>query len=128
MSHDRGHPRRMDGTESTPPPLGPRAWREEPGDARTPGMWDRKSNVDRLLLVFYLVCAVVVVLDLVIDREVHHDWENLFSFYALYGFASFWLLVATAKRLRRFLMRPEDYYEADRDGGMRRDAEAQDVD
>ena len=113
MSHDQDHPHppRADGSESTPPPIGPRAWWKEPGDP--PGMWDKEANVSRLLNVFYLLCAVVVVLDLLVVREVHHGWEELFGFYAWYGFASFWILVALAKRMRKVLMRSEDYYDVD---------------
>lgn len=111
MSQEHPHPPRMDGSESTPPPLGPRAWQEPPGD--TPGIWDKKANVDRLLYAFYLICAVVVVLELVIHRHTYTSWEGLFGFHAWYGFASFWMLVMVAKRLRRVLMRPEDYYDVD---------------
>ena len=113
MSHDHDHlhPRRSDGSESTPLPLGPRAWWKEPGDP--PGVWDNSTNVSRLLNVFYLLCVIVLVLDLVIHRHIYHTWEGIFGFHAWYGFASFWILVALAKRMRKVLMRSEDYYDVD---------------
>lgn len=112
MSHDAPHPDRMDGSPSEPPPIGPRAWLEE-DPSKTPGMWDKKENVDRLLKVFYVLCGIVVILDFVAHRHIYHPWESLFGFHAWWGFASFWILVAVAKRMRKVLMRPEDYYDVD---------------
>jgi hypothetical protein len=112
MSHDDVvHPPRSDGTNPEAPPLAPRAWLGTPG--APPGMWDRKESVDRLLYLFYGLCVLVVVLDIVIHRHIYHPWEALFGFHAWYGFAAFWILVAVAKRMRRVLMRPEDYYDGD---------------
>jgi len=111
MSHDAPHPRLRDGTIPSAPPPGPRSRQEEPGSPE--GTWDRKSNVDRLLLALYLVAGVLVVLDLVVHRHAEHPWEGLFSFYPLYGFVGIVVLVALARVLRTVAMRPEDYYDAD---------------
>ncbi|HSM61155.1 MAG TPA: hypothetical protein VK849_10180 [Longimicrobiales bacterium] len=108
MSHDAPHPRLRDGTEPTAPPVGPRARLEEPGT--TPGMWDRKGNVDGLLRILYGVAALLVLLDLVVHRHAEHPWEGLFSFYPLYGFVGIVLLVGLARVLRALVMRPEDHY------------------
>ena len=99
--HGSGHPERQ-------VPLSPRARMKEPGEP--PGMWDKKENVSRLLGVLYAVCAVLVVLDLVVDRHSEHPWEHVVAFYPLYGFVGIVVLVLAAKGLRRLVMRPEDYY------------------
>ena len=77
-------------------------------------VWDKPRNVKLLFNVFYALCAIVVVLDLVIPRgEGHevHSWERLLEFYPLYGFGGIVVLVLIAKQMRRALMRPEDYYD-----------------
>ena len=74
-------------------------------------VWDNPRNVKLLFKVFYALCAVVAVLDLVIHRHEAHSWERLLAFYPLFGFVGIVILVYTAKQMRRVLMRPEDYYD-----------------
>ena len=117
MSHDSGHPPLLGGGEPQAPDLGPRArWA---GGAKgtkgrdadeAPGMWDKKENVDRLLGLLYAVSALLVILDLFVERHAEHPWEHVKEFYPLYGFVGIVLLVLAAKGLRRLVMRPEDYY------------------
>ena len=83
---------------------------EGPPDERQ-HVWDDSRNVKLLFNVFYAVCAIVVVLDLVISRHEVHSWERFFAFYPLYGFVGIVVLVFIAKLMRRVLMRPEDYYD-----------------
>ncbi len=87
----------------------------EHGQGGSPGerqhVWDNPRNVKLLFNGFYVLCAIVVVLDLVIPREEHHAWESLLAFYPLYGFVGIVVLVLIAKQMRRVLMRPEDYYD-----------------
>lgn len=111
MSHDHGHPPLARGGAPEPPPLAPTARMRR--DDEPPGVWDRPRNVRRLLLVFYALCAALVLLDLVVHRHVAHPWERLFGFHAWYGFAACWILVVAAKQLRRVIMRPEDYYDGE---------------
>lgn len=111
MSHEEGHPPLKNGTDPQARPLGPRAWMKDPDEP--PGMWDKKENVDRFLHIFYTCLVILVALDLVIHRYVAHEWEHLFGFHALYGFAACWILVVVAKQMRRVLMRSEDYYDVD---------------
>jgi membrane protein YdbS with pleckstrin-like domain len=74
-------------------------------------IFDKPENVRRLLRIFYLACALLLAADLIYHRHVIHDWESLWGFYALFGFAACVSLVLIAKQLRRILMRPEDYYD-----------------
>ena len=76
-------------------------------------MFDNPRNVSRLLLGFYIICAILFVLDFVLHRHISHSWENLPGFYAIYGFVACVLLVLIAKEIRKVLMRKEDYYDVD---------------
>ena len=64
----------------------------------------------KLRRAFYAIGALLLALDAVIHRHAEHPWEGAFGFHAAYGFVACVLLVLAAKRLRRVLMRPEDYY------------------
>ncbi|MFT5392308.1 MAG: uncharacterized membrane protein YhaH (DUF805 family) [Gammaproteobacteria bacterium] len=84
------------------PPQGP------PGPSR----WlDRKENVTKVAWTLYVVCAVLVLLELVIHRHADVGIDGWFGFYAAYGFFGSVFLVMVAKQMRRVLKRPEDYYE-----------------
>ena len=77
------------------------------------GWMDRPDTVKRLFLVFYVLCGLLIVAELILGKETAHphpyEWVPLF--YAAYGFVSFWFLVLVAKPMRRLLIRSEDYYE-----------------
>ena len=79
-----------------------------PGDEKH--FFDSRERTRRFFNAFYVICGVLVVAELVIDRHVEHAWERLFGFHALWGFVSFWFLVLVAKQMRKLLIRPEDYY------------------
>ena len=74
-------------------------------------LFDNPRNVQRLLRGFYVLCALVVVVDFFVHRHISHSWENLPAFYAIYGFIACVLLVWIAKQMRKVLMRKEDYYD-----------------
>lgn len=74
-------------------------------------IFDDPKNIKRLLTVFYVICALLFLLDFVINRKIYHSWENLWGFYPVYGFVGCVVLVFVASWMRTFLMRPEDYYE-----------------
>lgn len=62
------------------------------------------------------VSAVLIVLDLVIERHSHFGIEGMTGFYGLVGFAAFTFVVLTGWPLGRFLRRDENYYgDADDD-------------
>ena len=69
------------------------------------------------LTVFFILCALVTLLDLVVHK--HGDyWWNFFGFHSAYGFVACVLLVIIATWMRKPLMRDEDYYEKkDKEGG-----------
>ena len=78
---------------------------------------DKPDVVKRLFLAFYVICGVLMVLELVLGRPTEHPHPNegLPGFYAFYGFISFWFLVGLARPMRWLLIRSEDYYDGDGD-------------
>ena len=74
-------------------------------------LFDNPRNVKRILNILYGCCAVLLVLEFVINRYIAHSWENLWGFYAIFGFVSCVVLVRIATRMRGFIMRPEGYYD-----------------
>lgn len=72
---------------------------------------DDHHNVDRLVHAFYIVCAVLIVIDLFVPKHGPFAIEHVFGFYGFFGFVACVALVLIAKQLRRVLMRPEDYYD-----------------
>lgn len=74
-------------------------------------IFDNPKNVKRILHFLYASCALLFALDFVIHRHTVHSWENLWGFYAIYGFVGCVILVLVATAMRTFLMRPEDYYD-----------------
>ena len=75
--------------------------------------FDNPDNVKLLLRVFYAICAALVLVEFVYHRHTVHPWENLWGFYAGYGFVACVLLVLVAKELRKLVMRDEDYYDSE---------------
>ena len=75
--------------------------------------FDKPENIRKVLKVFYVICALLVVVDFIVHRHIYHDWENIPAFYAIYGFIGCVVLVLIAKEMRKFLMRKEDYYDVD---------------
>ena len=68
------------------------------------------NSLKRGLRVFFVLCAVIALADLVIHKHGDH-WWNFFGFHSLYGFVACVALVLIAKGMRRFLMRGEDHYD-----------------
>lgn len=82
-----------------------------PDDVR--GIWDDPKNVKMFLRGFWILAAVVAVVDFAVHRHVEHPLERIPTFYALYGFVGVGALIFLSKALRRVVMRPEDYYDAE---------------
>jgi hypothetical protein len=72
---------------------------------------DQPRNIKLILRILYVICAGLLLADLLIHRHAIHSWEDLFGFYALYGFIGCVVLVLVAKEMRKVVMRKEDYYE-----------------
>ena len=75
-------------------------------------IFDNPKNIKRLLYLLYTCCALLFILDFVINRHVMHSWDTLWGFYPIYGFVSCVVLVRVATWMRTFLMRPENYYSS----------------
>ncbi|MDK1023470.1 MAG: hypothetical protein QGD92_04475 [Gammaproteobacteria bacterium] len=81
-------------------------------DHKDKHLFDNPQNVKRILRILYLICALLFAMDFILPRHTTHSWENLWGFYAIYGFVGCVLLVLIAKWMRKFLMRPENYYDS----------------
>jgi uncharacterized membrane protein YidH (DUF202 family) len=75
--------------------------------------FDKQRNIDGFLMVFYVICAVLFVLDFIVHRHTMHSLEELPAFYAVFGFVAFVALVVGSILLRKLVMRKEDYYDVD---------------
>ncbi len=67
----------------------------------------------RILAFLLVLCAVLLVWDFFVDRDVHHPLEEWSILYPLFGFVGISLLILVSKVLRRLVMRREDYYDAE---------------
>jgi len=80
---------------------------------------DDSNNINRIWRLFVICCVVVAALDLLgviglgWHRHVSLFVEGLPGFYPVWGFVAIALLIMLAKRLRRIVMRPKDYYDGD---------------
>ena len=79
-------------------------------------LFDQPRNVHRLIWIFFVLCALLLGLELIFHRHLNFDEgvfpvEGWFGFYAIYGFVACVLLVLTATQMRKVLMRREDYYD-----------------
>ncbi|GAB4357364.1 MAG: hypothetical protein Kow006_25120 [Gammaproteobacteria bacterium] len=73
--------------------------------------FDKPKNVQRVLRLFYAICALLFVVDFLFHRHVIHPWEQLWGFYAIFGFIACVALVLVAREMRKVVMRREDYYD-----------------
>lgn len=79
---------------------------------KTENTWfDKPSNIRKIIWMLCIVCAGLFLADFFYHKHAHFEIENVFGFYALYGFIMCVLLVLAAKVMRFFLMRDEDYYD-----------------
>ena len=73
-------------------------------------LFDNPRNVRFVVRALVVTCIVLVGLDFVLHRHASHPWEEVYGFYALYGFVACVLLVLLAKEMRKLVMRDERYY------------------
>lgn len=81
------------------------------GDKRY--LFDNPRNVRLVVRGLSFICILLFALDFVVHRHLSHPLEELFGFYAVYGFVACVLLVLLAAEMRKLLIRPEDFYEHD---------------
>jgi len=77
---------------------------------------DQPRNVNRIVRGLYLLCGLVLALDLLdgwldFKQQIHPEFARAFGFYGIFGFVCCVGLVLCAKGLRKLLMRKEDYYD-----------------
>lgn len=72
---------------------------------------DRKKNVDKVYRGVWALCALLFVVEPFVHKHGDFAFEEWFGFHGFYGFVACVGLVLAAKGLRRWLKRPEDYYE-----------------
>ena len=79
--------------------------------------FDHPKNLRGFLGIFFVLCVLLLSLDLV-DllgilpfKEPHFAAEQWFGFYGIFGFLGCTLLVLAAKVLRKIVKRDEDYYD-----------------
>lgn len=74
---------------------------------------DDPRSVTKIIWALCVICAALFFADAFYHKHSHFEAENFFGFYAIFGFIVCVALVLVAKWLRTFLMRDEDYYDAD---------------
>jgi hypothetical protein len=71
---------------------------------------ERPRTIRRLWIVFAVVLAATVALELAVPMHGMFGVDGIFGFNAWYGFASCVALILIAKALGIFLSRPDRYY------------------
>ena len=75
-------------------------------------LFDNPRNVRFVVRALVAACILLVGLDLVLHRHAEHTLEEIFAFYAIYGFVGCVLMVFVVKFLgHHWLMKEEDYYD-----------------
>lgn len=72
---------------------------------------DYPENVRKVYFSVWIVCAVLLLLELLIDKHAETAAEHWFGFHGFFGLIACVGLVLAAKLLRRVISRPEDYYD-----------------
>jgi hypothetical protein len=71
----------------------------------------RERTIKTLWIVFAIVLAATVLLDLIVHHHPYFGLEGSFGFGAWFGFASCVALIMAAKALGWMLKRPDTYYD-----------------
>jgi hypothetical protein len=81
----------------------------EPADQ---SWFERPQNISLLIWALIIVCALLVLADLVYPNpHPHFAVEKIFGFQAWFGFAAFVGVVYLGRFLRLIVKRDEDYYD-----------------
>lgn len=73
--------------------------------------FDKPENVRKIIWALCITCGLLLVAEFFYHKHAHFGIEEVFGFYAFYGFIMCVLLVLAAKVMRVILMRDEDYYD-----------------
>jgi hypothetical protein len=71
----------------------------------------RQSTIRLLWIIFAIVLALTVLMDLVIEHHPYFGLDGTFGFGAWFGFLSCVAMVAFAKALGAVLKRSDSYYD-----------------
>ena len=74
---------------------------------------DDPRSVTKIVWALVAVCAGLFGADALYHKHPHFAIEEVFGFFGIFGFVMCVVLVLTAKWMRTFLKRPEDYYDPD---------------
>ncbi len=77
------------------------------------GWFEKKRNVRKIIWALVIICVGLFFADGLYHKHPYFAAENIFGFYAIYGFVMCVGLVLGAKWMRTILMRDEDYYDKD---------------
>ena len=72
---------------------------------------DRPGSAGKVFWALCILCALLFFADAFYVKHPVFEVEYWFGYYAIFGFFFSVGLVLSAKELRRFLMREEDYYD-----------------
>ncbi len=72
---------------------------------------DQPGNVRKIYIGLWVISFLLVAADALYEKHPHFAIEGWPGFFGFYGFISCVSLVLAAKVLRKFVMRPEDYYD-----------------
>lgn len=81
-------------------------------DPRTYWLDDHR-NVRKIIWAVFAICVLLFLADAVYHKHSYFAAEDLFGFYAFYGFFVSLVLVLIGRLMRVFLKRDEGYYEKD---------------
>jgi hypothetical protein len=79
-------------------------------------LFDNPRNVRLVVRGLTGACILLLGLDFVVHRHLSHPLEELFGFYAIYGFVACVLLVLLAAEMRKLIMRDEAFYDREGEG------------
>ena len=72
----------------------------------------RQSTIRLLWIIFVIVLAATVMMDLVIEHHPYFGLDGTFGFGAWFGFVSCMAMIFFAKALGTILRRPDTYYDS----------------
>jgi hypothetical protein len=85
---------------------------KEPRDRAERRYWlDEPANVTKIVWTLVAICGGLLAADAFYAKHGHFPIEQVFGFYALFGFAAYVGLIFLAKGFRTIVMRPEDHYD-----------------